>query len=157
VILVEVKSTRPTEPVRLADSRLEKALGSVLSKAVKQLNTSASLVRNRAAGFEGIPGDRPLIGLVVTMEPFHTVDAPFTRSYLPQCDIPFRVCSAYELEHLVTVADASAGSLLLSHFQNQARDGWSVESALTGHESVPNRVLVQAWETYPWKDRQAAS
>jgi hypothetical protein len=54
----------------------------VLKHAVEQLNTSASMVRSHAAGFEGIPNDRPLIGLVVTMEPFHTVDTPFTRSYL---------------------------------------------------------------------------
>jgi hypothetical protein len=157
VILVEVKSTRPTEPVRLADSGLEKALGGVLKNAVKQLNTSASMVRNQTSGFEGIPNDRPLMGLVVTMEPFHTVDAPFTRSYLPQCDIPFRVCSAFELEHLVTVSDASVGTLLLSRFRDPAKEGWSVESALAGHEGVPNRVLVQAWETYPWKPEQTVS
>ena len=157
VVLVEVKSTRPTEPVRLADSGLEDALGKVLKHAVKQLNTSASMIRNRATGFEGIPGDRPMIGLVVTMEPFHTVDAPFTRSYLPQCDIPFRVCSAFELEHLVTVSDTSVGRLLLDHFQDPSKEGWSVESALTGHAGVPNRVLVQAWKTYPWKHEQPGS
>jgi hypothetical protein len=112
------------------------------------------MVRSHAASFEGIPNDRRLIGLVVTMEPFHTVDTPFTRSYLPKCDIPFRVCSAFELEHLVTVSDASAGRLLLDHFQDPAKEGWSVESALTGHAGVPNRVLVEAWETYPWKHGQ---
>lgn len=157
VVLVEVKSTRPTEPVRLADSGLEKALGKVLSNAVKQLNTSASMIRNRVTGFEGIPDDRPIIGLVVTMEPFHTVDAPFTRAYLPQCDIPFRVCSAFELEHLVTVSGTSAGRLLLDHFQDPAKEGWSIESALAGHASIPNRVLIQAWETYPWKHEQPGS
>lgn len=154
VVLVEVKSTRPTEPVRLADGGLQDALGRVLKHAVEQLNTSASMVRSHAAGFGGIPNDRPLIGLVVTMEPFHTVDTPFTRSYLPQCDIPFRVCSAFELEHLVTVSDSSAGRLLLDHLQDPAKEGWSVESALAGHVGVPNRVLVQAWETYPWKHGQ---
>jgi hypothetical protein len=157
VVLVEVKSARPTEPVRLADSRLQNALNQRLGEAVEQLNKSAALVRNRTAGFEGIPKDLPMIGLVVTMEPFHTVDAPFTRSYLPQCDIPFRICSASELEHLVTVSDTSVGRLLLDHFQDQSKEGWSVESALTGHAVVPNRVLVQAWETYPWNNEQVAS
>lgn len=157
VLLVEVKSTRPTETVRLAGSGLEAALGKVLKNAVKQLNTSASMICNHMTGFEGIPDDRPLIGLVVTMEPFHTVDAPFTRSYLPQCDIPFRVCSAYELEHLVTVSDTSVGRLLRDHFQDQSKEGWSVESALTGHVGVPNSVLVKAWETYPWKHEQPGS
>ena len=157
VVLVEVKSTRPTEPVRLADSGLQDALGKVLKHAVEQLNNSASRIRGRNAGFESIPTDRPLVGLVVTMEPFHTVDAPFTRSYLPQCDIPFRVCSALELEHLVTVSDGSVGRLLLDHFQDPSKEGWSTESALTGHVGVPNQVLVQAWETYPWKQEQPGS
>ena len=156
LVLVEVKSTRPAEPVRLADNGLEDALGKVLKHAVDQLNTSASMIRNRTTGFEDIPSNLPMIGLVVTMEPFHTVDAPFTRSYLPQCDIPFRVCSAFELEHLVTVSDASVGRLLLDHFQDPSKEGWSVESALAGRAGVPNGVLVQAWETYPWKDGQPA-
>jgi hypothetical protein len=133
--------------VRLADSGLESALGKVLNNAVKQLNKTASMIRNRIAGFEGIPGDRPLLGLVVTMEPFHTVDAPFSRSYLTQCDSPSRVCSAFELEHLVTVPDTSAGRILLDHLQDPRKEGWSVESALADRASVANRVLVEAWDT----------
>jgi hypothetical protein len=140
VVLVEVKSARPTEPVRLADSGLEDALDLRLGEAVRELNKSAALVRDGVAGFEDIPIDRPMIGLVVTMEPFHTVDAPFNRPYLPQCDIPFRICSASELEHLVTVSDTSVGRILLDHFQDPSKEGWSVESALTGHAVVPNRV-----------------
>ena len=152
VMLVEVKSTRPTEPIRLADSSVADALDRVLSHAVRQLNISASMARSRAKGFEAIPDDRPMIGLIVTMEPFYTVDAPFTRSYLPKCDIPFRVCSALELEHLVTVSDASAGRLLRDHMQDPGKEGWSVESALIEHTGVPNRVLQEAWATYPWKN-----
>ena len=60
VVLVEVKSTRPTEPVRLADDRIADALGGMLTHAVRQLNTSASLVRGRQQGFEGIPSTAPL-------------------------------------------------------------------------------------------------
>lgn len=157
VLLVEVKSTRPTEHVRLADDGLEDALAKV-REGVDQLNKSAALIRDHTAGFEDIPIDRPMIGLVVTMEPFYTVDAPFTRSsYLPQCDIPYRTCSAAELEHLVTVSDTSVGKILLDHFQDQSKDGWSVESALTNHEVVPNRVLVESLETYPWWGDQLAS
>jgi hypothetical protein len=152
VVLVEVKSTRPTEPVRLADDRIADTLGGILSRAVRQLNTSASLVRSREQGFEDIPSDnRPLVGLVVTMEPFHTVNTPFTRDYLPACDIPYRVCSALELEQLVTVSDISAGRLLLDHLTDPQKDGWSVQSALTGHQGGRNQIIDDAWATYPWK------
>lgn len=152
VVLVEVKSTRPTEPVRLADGRVAETLGGILSQAIRQLNTSTALVRSRQQGFEDVPSDRPLIGLVVTMEPFHTVNTPFTRNYLPTCDIPFRVCGALELEHLVTVSDVSVGRLLLDHLSDPEKDGWSVQSAVTGHTSIRNKIIDDAWATYPWKD-----
>jgi hypothetical protein len=151
VVLVEVKSTRPTEPVRLGDARLPDALGGVLSTAVRQLNTSASRIRSNQPGFEDLPADRPLLGLIVTMEPFHTVNTPFTRDYLPACDIPFRVCNALELEQFVTVADISAGALLLDLMTDPDKDGWSVHGALTGHAGVPNKIIDEAWATYPWK------
>jgi hypothetical protein len=157
VVLVEVKSARPTEPVRLADDRIADALGGILTHAVRQLNTSASLVRGRQRGFEDIPSDRPLVGLVVTMEPFHTVNTPFTRGYLPACDIPYRVCSALELEQLVTVSDISAGRLLLDHLTDPQKDGWSVQGALTGHEGGRNRIIDDAWATYPWKSEPEES
>jgi len=157
VVLVEVKSTRPTEPVRLADSGVAETLGRMLGHAVEQLNTSAALVRSRHAGFEDVPPDRRMLGLIVTMEPFHTVNTPFTAGYLPACDIPFRVCSALELEHIVTVSDASVGRLLLDHLTDPEKAGWSVLSAFTGHARTRNTVLDTAWATYPWKDQPDAT
>ena len=109
VVLIEVKSTRPSEPVRLAGDNVAKVLEGVLGKAVKQLNKSAALVRDRHPAFTTVPADRPLFGLVVTMEPFHTANTPSTANYLPTCDIEYRICSALELEHLVTVSDVSLG------------------------------------------------
>jgi hypothetical protein len=79
------------------------------------------------------------------MEPFHTVNTPFKKDYLPACDIPYRVFSALELEQLVTVSDISAGRLLLDHLTDPEKDGWSVHSALTGHEGSRNQVIDDAW------------
>ena len=56
VVLVEVKSTRPTEPVRLADSGLADALGGILSRAIGQLNKSAGLIRARDEALDRHPG-----------------------------------------------------------------------------------------------------
>ena len=80
IVLIEVKSTRPSEPVRLADDNVEKVLEGILGKAVKHLSKSAALVRDRHPAFTSVPADRPMFGLVVTMEPFHTVNTPFTAS-----------------------------------------------------------------------------
>jgi hypothetical protein len=93
----------------------------------------------------------PLIGLVVTMELFHTVNNPFTGGYLSACEIPYRVCSVLELEQIVTVSDISAGRLLLDHLAAPGRNGWSAGSALTGHDLGPNQVIDEAWATYPWR------
>ncbi|MGH3775503.1 MAG: hypothetical protein ACRDRR_07160 [Pseudonocardiaceae bacterium] len=76
VVLIEVKSTRPTEPVRLADGRAGDELRRMLGHAVNQLNTSAGRVRSGQPGFEEVPSDRPMVGLVVTMEPFHDGAVP---------------------------------------------------------------------------------
>jgi hypothetical protein len=152
VVLVEVKSARPTGPVRLADSGIAETLGRMLGHGVEQLNTSASLIRNRQPGFDNVPSDRSMVGLVVTMEPFHTVNTPFVAGYLPLCDIPFRVCSALELEQLVTVADVSFGRLLHDHMTDPEKTGWSARSALEGHACTRNMIIDDAWASYPWKD-----
>ena len=152
-----MKSTRPTEPVRLADASVADTLKRFLGRAVEQLSKSAALVRGRQAGFAAIPDDRSLLGLVVTMEPFHTVNMPRTAGDLPACDIPFRICGVMELEQLVTVSDVSLGRLLLDHLTDPQKDGWSARSALEGHTRNRNAVLDAAWATYPWKDRPEAS
>lgn len=55
--------------------------------------------------FTHIPDDRPLQGLVATMEKFHTANAHFQREQHPQTDTFTTVCSAQELERLVTLED----------------------------------------------------
>ncbi len=152
VVLVEVKSTRPSEPVRLADDHVGDALKRVLGKAIQQLNKSAKLILERHPGFTSVPADRPLVGLIVTMEPFHTVNTPFTAGNLPAPDIPYRICSASELEHLVTVTDMSIGRLLMGYMTDAEKTGWSVRSALSRHVRSRNAILDTAWATLPWKD-----
>jgi hypothetical protein len=152
VVLVEVKSTRPTEPIRRADPQASKNLERSLGHSLNQLNSSARKISERAPEFSSIPSDRPLLGLVVTMEPFHTVNSPFGLSYLPKCEIPFRVASAAELEQLVTVDDVSPGQLLLDFMSNTANNGSSINGALAGHLGRRNAIIDRAWATYPWKD-----
>lgn len=150
VVLVEVKSTRPTESVRIGSPEVERELARVLGKGIDQLNRSARLVSQREPGFSNVPDDRPMVGLLVTMEPFHTINTPFISSELPECDVPYRVCSAFELEELVSLADASPPSVLLDHLTNPEREGWSLASSLTNHELRNCSALEQAWNSYPW-------
>lgn len=151
VLLVEVKSTRPTEPVRRADSSTGRDLVKRLAHSIEQLNRSAAKVRARAPEFSAVPHDRPILGLVVTMEPFHTVNFPFSMSVLPSCDVPFRFCSVLELEQLVTVNDISLGRLLLNFMTDPDHDNAAINGALAGHTVTRNSVLDQGWSCYPWR------
>lgn len=67
VLLVEVKASRPPESFRksLTPAR---DLGSLV-KAARQINSTADLIRERHESFRQIPDDRPIRGLVVTLEP----------------------------------------------------------------------------------------
>jgi len=102
--------------------------------------------------FSDIPSDRPMIGLLVTMEPFHTVNTTTISGALPKSEIPFRVCSALELENWVRLVDASPSATLLNHLTDPERTGWSVHSSLAGHELRNCHTLEQAWAAYPWGD-----
>ncbi len=150
VLLVEVKSARPTESIRVANAKAGEDLLRILGHAVEQLNVSASTIRTGEPGFEQIPSDRPLVGLIVTMEPFHNVNATFGPVTLPNCDIPFAVCSAIELEALVTLLDVSIGRLVHGHLTDPGKRGWSIKGALVGHEHGRNAVLDAGWASYPW-------
>lgn len=152
IVLVEVKSTRPTERVRLGSPDVEQDLTRMLGKGVDQLNRSARLVLEGDRHFSGIPTDRPMVGLLVTMEPFHTVNTPFISGALPESDIPYRVCSALELEEWVSLADASPAAMLLNHLTDPERTGWSIHSSLAGHELRNCLTLEQGWAAYPWGD-----
>jgi hypothetical protein len=44
-----------------------------------------------SSGPGSVPAGRPLSGLVVTVKPFHTVNTPFTVSYLPAYDIEYQM------------------------------------------------------------------
>jgi hypothetical protein len=151
VLLVEVKSRRPTEAVRIGSDQAVKELQVSLPHAVNQLNATADLISQRDPAFAAIPHDRPMIGLVVTMEPFYMANAHPYRQLLPTGRVPYRLCSAYEVEQLVTVTDQTVGRLLLTHMSDPTREEWAIQLALTGHEHGTNAVIDAAWATLPWK------
>lgn len=153
VVLVEVKSVRPTEPVRIADNRAGAELNRMLAHAVEQLNKSASLIRNDDLNFKDIPSNLPILGLIVTMEPFYTANFSPIEGQLPSCDIPYRICGVSELEELVRIEDMSIGRFLLDFLVDESKKGWSVIGALKGRIGRRNTVADQGWKSYPWRDR----
>ncbi|HVW82322.1 MAG TPA: hypothetical protein VHB69_15425 [Mycobacteriales bacterium] len=152
VVLVEVKSVRPTEPVRLGTSSAVAEMQRMLSKGLDQLARTASLIRERHASFTEIPDDRPILGVLATLEPFHVVNAPWYTQWLPYPGIPYSICGAFELDHLAEVTDEDPGELLLRGMTDPQRIGYSLKSMFEGHRLERHQVLSAAWETLPWKE-----
>ncbi|MFM9458336.1 hypothetical protein, partial [Streptomyces europaeiscabiei] len=156
VLLVEVKSVRPTRHLRLATDSRVKEVNRMLGRAYGQIDNTASLIAGGQKEFADVPTDRPVHGLIVTMEPFHIVNAPLQRPQLPATTVPVTVCSISELENMVTIDDAPVGRLLLERAADSERSTYALREALLGHTHTRNTVLDAGWDSYPWRDAAAA-
>jgi hypothetical protein len=150
VVLVEVKSRRPTQDLRLASESRVTELKRLLEYAYTQIDTTANLIMKHHPAFASIPDDRAFLGLIITQEPFHIANAPFQRKYMPAASVPIAVAGISELEGLVTVTDMEIGRLLREWAADEERSTWALETALTGREHATNAVLDAAWATCPW-------
>ena len=148
VLLVEVKSAIPAEPVRLGTPDAAGAVLSKLGKAFKQIDITAQLIADRDTALAAVPADRPVLGMAVTLEPFHMANAQF--DLLPATRTPVTVADAAEIENLVMTTDTPPGRLLLDRAADELRSTWSLDAALEGHARDRNPVLDEAWDSYPW-------
>lgn len=148
VLLVEVKSAIPTEPVRLGTPDAVEAHVSKLGKAIRQIDATAQLITDRHAALSAVPKDRPVLGLAVTLEAFHIANAAF--DLLPPSQTPVTVASAAEIEDLVTITDIAPGQLLLDRAADAMRSTWALDTALNDRARSRNPILDEAWLSYPW-------
>ncbi|MEK6466640.1 hypothetical protein [Pseudonocardia alni] len=150
VLLVEVKSTRSTEALRVGGDPASPDLRRILGKAVRQIEATARQISNGAEEFGHIPNDRPLVGVIVTLEPVHAANAARVKSELDQISVPYTVCSASELEDVVCCESVSVGSRALSLVSDPAKDGWSLHAELQGEMRRKNPIVSAAWAELPW-------
>lgn len=150
VLLVDAKSTRPTEDIRWGGPTAPGKLRDLLNKGIGQLSNTARLITERHSDFAHIPADRPIIGLLVTMEPFHTVNTPFVAKSLDGCTVPYRIASAEEIEALVRLHADDLGQRLLDHMNDPEREGHSIKTLVVNRELQRNTVLDAAWESIKW-------
>jgi hypothetical protein len=150
LLLVEVKSTRPTEEIRWGGRKADEKIAGLLAKGVQQLGRTRTWIADRHPDFAHIPADRPVIGLVVTMEPFNVVNTPFVATALPESTVPYRVCSAEEIEGLVRLHADNVGGQLLSYMNDPERNGHSIKPLLEHRELGRNRLLDDAWDSIRW-------
>jgi hypothetical protein len=155
VLLVEVKSAIPTEPVRLGTPDATDEVVKKLAKAFHQIDVTAKLIEDRDPALTCVPAGRPLLGMAVTLEPFHLANAPFLHDLLPATSTSVAVAGIAEVENLVTITDVRISQFLLERDADTERSTWSVGSMLPGHAHGRNPVLDEAWRSYPWA-RQTA-
>lgn len=151
VLLVEAKSARPTAGLRLGPQQeFGEELDKKLGKAVgKQITNTAKLIKDRHPAFAHIPNDRPMFGIVVTMESYHLVNTPEFRHVLPTTNVPTVVASASELEDAVVATHAGLEEAILAQIDQPPPGGWSLRDLASGRDVI-NPILDEAWAAYPW-------
>lgn len=155
VLLIEAKSVRPTDPVRMADTRSSEELSRMLGKAFEQINKTSQLMDEGQAELAIIPSSLPRIGLVITMEDFHVANSAFVRNlYRTDEGIPAFVASIAELEWAVTL-QRPLDSFLLDLVNDPESQGRSIRSKYGSEEAQPNSVIEEAWQTHPFSNIQS--
>jgi hypothetical protein len=120
---------------------------SKLGKAIRQIDATAQLITDRHAALSAVPKDRPVLGLAVTLEPFHIANTAF--ALLPPSQTPVTVASGAEIEDLVTITDIPPGQLLLDRAADAMRSTWALGTALNDRVRSRNPILDEAWNSYP--------
>ncbi|MFJ3113739.1 hypothetical protein ACIPI2_07025 [Micrococcus luteus] len=157
VLLVEVKSRRLGPAARAGDTALMESLTETLGGARKQLTRTVYHLAEKHSAFKHIPTDRPMLGLIVTAEPFYTgaaylLDhdvAIIPGGALP--DVPVASASAREIEWLVTHGE-DVEPMLLAEMEKSAGGVVSL-SDIGKRAGAENPILVNAWNAYPWPNR----
>lgn len=163
VVLVEVKSVRPTAPVRAGGPDATSELKRMLNKGVAQLERADRLIEEQHPAFAHIPRDRPRVGLLVTLEDFHVLNSGFHRPLLDRerPDLPVGVSSAGEIEHWVTVKDQTPGRVVLDARTERVEHPWPMGAGIVLKEQLygckhrRNPIIDEAWAAGPWQQLTA--
>lgn len=97
IALIECKSGRPN-----IDSRLGYGTAAMdkVKKAKLQLETTAELIHARHPDFAHIPDDRPLIGVILTLEPHYVIET-WSENLISSTVLPIVPTDSLELEIVV--------------------------------------------------------
>ncbi|MFI7596725.1 hypothetical protein [Actinoplanes sp. NPDC049681] len=153
VLLVEAKAGILPAAGRAGDDSLTTMMTRTVGKAIKQINRTLALIKAGAPEVAHIPNDRPLLGLVATLDPWYMANSFLGRQVLPTCDVPVTVCSAREIESLVSIGQRlPVGPILTEIMADSGRSTWSLGIALKPHQLADDRnpLLDQAWKQYPF-------
>lgn len=150
VLVVEVKSMIPTQPIRMGGDAALEEIVSKLAKAHAQIDTTAELISDRHEAFAAIPAGLPIHGMVVTLQPFYIGNFSGHRRLFPDVKTSMSIVSASEIEALVTLEVPSVSRFLLDLAADTERSTWQLTSVIEGMSMGDNPILDESWESYPW-------
>ncbi|MFG1872257.1 hypothetical protein [Micromonospora arborensis] len=160
VVLVEAKATRSPLGARAADTSSQRAYTATLGDAFKQLGRTMEKIRAGLPEFAHIPIDRPIVGMVATLDPWYIANS-FGRAFLPTPALPTVVASVRDIEHLVGIGQRRPASTVLAEIMRAGdeRQTWELGVALNQfHEPADrNPILDQAWSRLPFATETAAA
>ena len=147
VVLVEVKASRPVLATRLGQPEGDEDIGKKIGNARSQILATAKLIEDGHPAVAHVPNDRPLRGLVVTLEPFHLVQTFLFEDVLGDAPVPITITTAHELEGVVAMlAERSdLGERLLRALTPEADSPSSLRDAVRDLTPVPNPILSDGW------------
>lgn len=149
VLVVEVKATPLSEGGRLGTAKLEDDLARAPGKAVTQIDRTVELIRQRHQAVAVVPTDRPIIGMIVTLQPYYQCNSDIVWGSSHR-ETPIVLASSRELEHLVSLSENSADDVLVDLVADPARAGWNLGNAIASYPSGRNPILDEAWCAYPF-------
>lgn len=149
VLLVEAKARRSTEALRSGSAGAAAALKQTFDKGNAQLDTTFGLITTGAPEFAHIPTDRPIVGIVVTLDDFHVANSAFhLPMYSPATRLPSLAVAADELEGIVGLG-AAAETFLHEQTQTEPGQHANLRMALSKHTIPKNPVLAAGIESAP--------
>ncbi|RAO29972.1 hypothetical protein PSN13_05171 [Micromonospora saelicesensis] len=153
VLLVEAKAGILPAAGRAGDDSLTTMMTRTVGKAIKQINRTHALIKSGAPEVVHIPNDRPILAMVATLDPWYMANSFLGHEVLPTCDVPVTVCSARDIEFLVSIGQRTpVGPILTEIVTDPERSTWSLGIALKPYRLTNDRnpLLDQAWKQYPF-------
>lgn len=148
ILLVECKSTRPDERVRLGEPDYVESLQRQVGKGISQINESNDKFSAIVAEEPRLAGRNQRVGVVVTLEDHFAASAPWIQADLTPADIPVAILSIRELEQLVTLDVDSLENLIRDSLARCGEDNvlqlWAGDAATS---AGPNPIITNAFDS----------
>lgn len=150
-ILIECKSARMSLAAKAGSTDGLSRANAVLGKAYKQLKANADEIRRGNHAYSHIPSDRPLMGLVVTAEPFYMANSRLVRATLHDPGMPVLTVSLREIEQLSVLEPYALGAALQQIINDDELYEWQLSKSLEKvipecHKQPENALILEAYE-----------